>query len=80
MATVRSYTARVRPGMQLPATIGEQVTLGATTLYFKGGVGVGFVMERVPGRGQIALNQTSLCALCHISCEVFGSPKDCIFA
>lgn len=53
MATVRSYTARVRPGMKLPATIGEQITLGATTLFFKGGVGVGFVMERVVGRGMV---------------------------
>lgn len=59
MATVRSYTARVRPGMQLPATIGEQIALGATTLYFKGGVGVGFVMERVPGRGMVVTNKTT---------------------
>lgn len=59
MATVRSFTARVRPGMQLPASIGEQIALGATTLYFKGGVGVGFVCDRIPGRGMVPTNKTT---------------------
>lgn len=59
MATVRSYTARIRPGMQLPASIGEQIVLGATTLYFKGGVGTGFVMERVPNRGMVVTNKVT---------------------
>jgi hypothetical protein len=48
MATIRSFTARVAPGSRLPLSIGETVNIGSVTLYFKGCVGVGYVMEMGP--------------------------------
>lgn len=48
MATIRSYTVRVAPGSALPLSIGETVNIGSVTLYFKGRVGAGYVMEMTP--------------------------------